>query len=167
MTMSEMRRQYSELRSIARKRVQRLGTGEFSWTKTYRNAFYQFHTQFRPIASLGDISKSKMAELIKDLDAFVHNKEYSTRGLQQIRAKSLKTLHKKDEKTGKVAYPFVTRENWREWTEFLDWWRDQQPTKEGSPTRAEMRNYLDNISKGMSEEEAKREFENYVKKHIR
>lgn len=155
MTMNEMRRQYSELRSIARKRVQRLGSGEFSWTQTYRNAFYEFHTKFRPLASLGNIEKSDLAKKIKQLKSFVANKEFSTRGLQNIRTKSLETLHDN-------GYDFVNRSNWREWTEFMEYWRKLHPGQDGSPTRAEMRSYLDNVKNGMSPEEAKREFEKYV-----
>ena len=155
MTMNEMRRQYSELRSIARKRVQRLGSGEFSWTQTYRKAFYTFYTQFRPLASMGNVSKSELARTIKNLKSFVENKEMSTRGLQNIRKKSLETLHEN-------GYDFVNKSNWREWTEFMEYWRATHPGQDGSPTRAEMRSYLDNVKNGMSPEEAKREFEKYV-----
>ena len=155
MTLKEMRKQYSELRSIARKRVERLGKGEFSWTQTYRKAFYEFYTKYRPLASLGGISKSDFARLIRDLKGFVGNKEMSTRGLQNIRSKSLDTLRSN-------GFDFVTKENWKEWTEFMEWWRDTHPGVEGSPIREEMKTYLDMLKSGMSPEDARNYFLNYV-----
>lgn len=161
MTMKEMRKEYSELRSIARKRVERFGKGEFSWTQSYRKAFYEFHTRFRPVASLGNISKSDFAKLIRNLKGFVSNKEYSTRGLQNIRRKSLETLHSHRDAQGNKIYDFVTKENWRDWVEFIEWWKDEHPGIETSPIREEMRMYLDFIKSGMTHEEAQREFRKY------
>ena len=154
----DLRSEYSKLRSIARKRVERFGQGEFNWTQSYRKAFIQFATEFRPLESIGRISNADLAQKIKDLKVFIENKEYSTRGLQKIRAKSIDTLHDN-------GYDFVTRANWREWTEFLDWYRDQHGKNYGSPTREEMKTYLDDLKTGMSPEEARRLFKDYEKSH--
>lgn len=161
MTMNEMRKEYSELRSIARKRVERFGKGEFSWTQSYRKAFYEFTTKFRPISELGDISKSDFAKLIRTLKNFKNNKEYSTRGLQQIRAKSLETLHSYKDAEGKKIYDFVNKKNWRDWVEFIEWWKDTHGDPEGSPIVEEMKLYMDFLKSGMSHEDAQREFQKY------
>ena len=152
--MATLRKEYSELRKIGNKRLQRMGQSEFSWTKTYRKNFYQFYTKYRPLASLGNISKGDLAKLVRDLHQFIDSKESSVRGLQQIRRESLKTLDRN-------GYKFVTLSNYREWTEFMDWYRDKHVNNYGSPTREEMRTYLDNIKSGMTADEAKRLFERY------
>ena len=158
MTINEMRKEYTKLRSIARKRVERFGQGEFKWTQSYRKAFMEFATEYRPLESLTNISKSKLAEKIKDLTKFIENETYSTRGLQRIRSKSLQTLKEH-------GYTFVTKKNWREWTEFIEWYKDEHGTNYGSPTRDEMLTYLDYLQNGMSSEEAKKLFKEYEASH--
>ena len=155
---NDLRSEYSKYRSIARKRVERFGQGEFNWTQSYRKAFMQFATEFRPLDSMSRISDADLAQKIKDLKMFIANKEYSTRSLQQIRAQSIKTLHEN-------GYKFVTRANWREWTEFLDKYRDEHEKNYGSPTREEMKTYLDYLKTGMTPEEAWKLFEDYEKSH--
>ena len=155
---NDLRSEYSKLRSIARKRVERFGQGQFNWTQSYRKAAMQYKSEFMSLEDLGDISNADLAKKIKDVKAFIANKEYSTRGLQKIRSQSIQTLHDN-------GYTFVNNKNWREWTGFLDWYRDQHGKNYGSPTREEMKTYLDDLKKGMSPEEARKLFKDYEKSH--
>lgn len=128
-TDSELRKEYSRLRSIARKRLERMGKSEFADTKTYlknRNRFKQ----------VKDIkNKTELSKMLADVYDFVSSKRSRITGLKEIRRESVETLHSH-------GYNFVTKENWKVFTDFMDDFQDQFARSYGSPTSDELNKWL-------------------------
>ena len=150
MDIKEIRKEYSRLRSIARKRLERMGRSEFAGTQTYR----YFKDRIPTVEEISDYSKSKWMMKLRELQAFIASERSTITGMKKIRKESLQTLHEN-------GYDFIDQSNWKTWIDFIDWWHDTHPKQPGSPTREEMRTYLDDVKRGMSVEEAKKKFLDY------
>ena len=115
-TEKEMRKEYSRLRSIARKRLERLAESEFRETQTYKRAQHQFI----PLADVPN--KIALAYKLKDVFDFVNTSKTTVTGMRAIRKKSIDTLkaHNID---------FVTEENYLEFGEFMRYARAKAKAK--------------------------------------
>ena len=111
LTDRNLREEYSRLRSIAVKRLQRLGNSEWNDTDLYLRSKNKFK-------KLKDIKNEReLRYLFSDLHYFLESPRSSVTGLDKIRRKSLDTLHAH-------GYEFVTKKNFREFGRFMEWARE-------------------------------------------
>lgn len=106
-TEQEAKKEYSRLRSIARKRLERFVGTEWTDTQIYKYNKGNFPT-------VAEISSTD--ELYKRLDMvarFVTSKRGSVRGLQQERRANIETLHEH-------KYKFVNVKNFRKFADFME-----------------------------------------------
>ena len=106
-TEQAMRKEYSRLRSIARKRLERFEGTEWQDSKTYtKNA-----GKYKPLAEIS--GKTELKRLLSDVAFFVDASTGSVRGLQRKRRKYIETVHK-------MGYKWVNTRNYKEFTQFMD-----------------------------------------------
>ena len=83
--MESLRSAYSRYRSIAQRRIERMGKSEFADTKTYAKHAGGF-------AKLSDLSEAELPKAFSELSKFVNAKSSSITGQKAIREKTIKTL---------------------------------------------------------------------------
>lgn len=111
LTERNLREEYSRLRSIAVKRLQRLGNSEWNDTDLYLRSKNKFK-------KLKDIKNEReLRYLFSDLHYFLESPRSSVTGLDKIRRQSLDTLHTH-------GYEFVTKKNFRDFGRFMEWARE-------------------------------------------
>lgn len=82
-----MRREYTKMRDIAQKRIQRLGKSEFSESKAY--------TEHRKgFKKLSELNTANFAKAFSELSKFVTAKASSVSGQKAIRQKTIETWNK-------------------------------------------------------------------------
>lgn len=102
-----VRREYSRLRSIANKRLARIGNTEFRITDTYQYNKDRF-------VSLSEItSNAELRAKAVQVSRFLNSDIGSLSGLQRMRDEQIKALHKH-------GYMLVTRENYFEFVEYME-----------------------------------------------
>lgn len=107
----ELRKEYSRLRSIARKRLNRFAGSEWEWTAQYRYNKDRF-------VRLENISNDReLVHKLSDLARFLTASTGTVSGLQRQRKESIQALHRH-------GYTFVNKANFRDFTDFMDWARD-------------------------------------------
>lgn len=79
-----MRKEYTRMRDIAQKRIQRLGKSEFSDTSAYR-------TNQSGFRKLKDLDPRDFAKAFSELSKFVSAKGSTVTGQREIREKTIKT----------------------------------------------------------------------------
>lgn len=109
MDEADLRKEYSRLRDIAQKRLKRMAS-EWSWTESYKQNVYAFNK----LSAIRD--KRTLVHKLSQLSRFVTAETGSASGLNRQRNKALATLHSH-------GYDFVTKENFREFIDFLEWAR--------------------------------------------
>lgn len=153
--MGDLRKEYTRLRSIARKRLERMGQSEFKRTQTYRYYRHQIPTLAELDSLYGSNNYDKLKERTEYLRNFISQRRSTVSGLKAIRKESLATLQSN-------GFEFLNVYNWDEWLDFIMWWKDTHPDNSyGSPKAEELKTYLDDIERGMTPEEAKRKFLEY------
>ena len=109
-----MRREYTKMRDIAQKRIQRMGKTQFQETETYRNNRFGFKR-------LRDLDPRDFAKAYSELSKFVTAKGSTIKGQTEIMRKTAAKLNTAlgfqgdeiDEKTG-MASGGITQDNyWR------------------------------------------------------
>lgn len=109
-----MRREYTKMRDIAQKRIQRMGKTQFQETETYRSNRFGFKR-------LRDLDPRDFAKAYSELSKFVTAKGSTIKGQTEIMRKTALKLNKAlgfkdkdiDEKTG-MASGGITQDNyWR------------------------------------------------------
>lgn len=107
-----VRKEYTRLRDIAQKRLKRFEAAGLTNTQAYRK-----NVKHYPL--LKDIkSDYELAGRLSDLERFISAKAGSVSGQRAIRKKSIATLHDND-------YTFVNEENFDDFTDFMESYRDQ------------------------------------------
>ena len=107
-----VRKEYTRLRDIAQKRLKRFEAAGLTNTQAYRK-----NVKHYPL--LKDIkSDYELAGRLSDLERFITAKAGSVSGQKEIRKKSIATLHDND-------YTFVNEENFDDFTDFMESYRDQ------------------------------------------
>ena len=109
----ELRREYSRLRSIARKRLERMGASEFASSDIYR---YN-KARFKQLADVR--SMTELRHLLVDVSRFLLSDRSTITGLKESRAKSIEYFHEQ-------GYTFITEENYSDWRAFLKYVRDME-----------------------------------------
>ena len=123
-TDAEIRREYSRLRDIAQKRLQRLARNE-PGSYAYRKNVGQYPT-------LAEIGTEGAREKLPQLARFIGAKTGSVTGIREQRNKALETLQEH-------GYTFINKGNIRQFGEFMEAFRaDKALQVVGSPTAAEL-----------------------------
>ena len=111
LTSQNLREEYSRLRSIAVKRLNRMANSEWNDSELYLRSKNKFK-------KLKDIkSERELRFLFSDLYMFLESPRSSVSGMNRIRTKSLAALHEH-------GYNFVTKKNFREFARFMEWARE-------------------------------------------
>lgn len=105
-TAADVRKEYSRLRGIAMKRLQRIGKSEFSDSKTY-----QYNIKGFPV--LKEIRDKDVAAALADVARFVNAKTGSLTGLRVQQEKTLASL-------AEHGYTGINKGNIREFGEFME-----------------------------------------------
>lgn len=149
-TDAELKKEYSRLRSIARKRLERMSTSEYSESQTY----LKNKNLFVPVAQIR--GKKQLAELLTSVEEFVSSRASSIRGLNAIRRESIETLHRH-------GYDFVNKENYKIFTDFMQDFSDKFARSYGSPTGDELKAFIQGRSKRrVSPDELKAALDKYM-----
>lgn len=122
MTEQEARAEYSRLRSIARKRLERFEGTEWTDTSTYK---YN-KGRYKPLSEIS--SYHELAHLLGDVASFLSDDvhPHSVSALQSRRTQALRTLHSN-------GYMFVNKKNFRDFGEFMEEVRARKMHVRGSP----------------------------------
>lgn len=108
-----LRKEYSRLRSIARKRLERMSESEFVRTETYKyNA-----NRFKQLPSISSLTE--LRHLLVDLSRFLLAEGGSITGQREIKYRSIERFHEK-------GFDFVNAENYFDWLDFLHYVREME-----------------------------------------
>lgn len=113
-TEKELRQEYAKLRSVAQKSLKRLEESRYRDSETYR----QNKNAFPTTGSLK--SKHDVARALTDVTRFLSAKGHSVSGLNEIRQQQVDTWQ------GTYNYDFVTFNNFDQWVDFLEWYKDNK-----------------------------------------
>ena len=105
-----LRKEYSRLRDIAQKRLNRMAKN-WSWTEAYKQNVYAYNK----LSAIHD--KRTLVYKLSQLGRFVTAKTGSASGLASQRDAALKTLHEH-------GYTFVNKNNWESFSQFMAWAKD-------------------------------------------
>lgn len=107
LTDKQIRAEYSRLRSIARKRLERFEGTE--WTDTQ---VYQYNKgKYIPVKDVKN--KTQLVALLADVARFVTAETGSVSGLERQRRRNVETLHEH-------GYKFVNKKNFRQFADFME-----------------------------------------------
>lgn len=153
MGTAAMRKEYSRLRSIARKRLERLGASEFRETAAYQLNVHHYPT-LKNIANTGEL-----ADRLSDLKRFLAAEGSSVTGQKRIQQKRIEGLHRH-------GFDFVNKGNLREFGEFMEMLRALYPGRPSDVVNLEsdygMYKVLRNAA--YTPEQTKRLFDRYLQK---
>lgn len=149
LTDKEMRAEYSRLRSIAQKRLKRFEGTE--WTDTM---VYKYNKgKYIPVKDIKN--KTQMVSLLAELARFITAETGSVSGLNENRKRNVETLHEH-------GYTFVTKENFRNFAEFMEEFRIRKLNQIYDSERvAEVFNIAEN--KGIPAQELFNDFDFWIK----
>ena len=105
----EIRKEYSRLRSIARKRLQRLSEGGYEMTTAYR----MNQNRYRTLKELND-SPKQLAERLSDLSRFISARSSTVTGQKGIEQDRITSLHE-------AGYTWINRKNIKAFGEFMNY----------------------------------------------
>jgi hypothetical protein len=106
----DLRKEYSRLRSIARKRLERFEGTEWTDTQVYQLN----HGVYKPLSEIK--SNTELRHLFSDVSRYVTASTSSVSGLEKQRRQGVKTLNER-------GYDFVTKENYRRFADFMEYAR--------------------------------------------
>lgn len=151
MTEKQMISEYSRLRSIARKRLERFEGTEWVDTQQYRmNA-----GRYKPVKEIKN--KTELVALLSDVSRFVTARTGSVSGLQVQRRQSIQSLHAH-------GYTFVNRKNFKQFADFMEDWRTWDRNRLYDSARvAEL--YHEAKKKQIPPDQLERDFEFWLEKN--
>lgn len=145
MSVKEMESEYNRLRSIANSRLERLGASEFRNVEAYKINVGKFEKTAR------QYTKPQLARKLYEVSRFVGAKSSSVRGQQNIRKRTIASLHK-------AGFTFVNKDNLKAFGDFMEDMRSRQGGKLVDSDRvAEVYNIA--REKGVSSETLSRDFD--------
>lgn len=109
--VKEVRKEYTRLRDIAQKRLKRLAAAGYKNTEVYQRN-YKHYPLLKNIKS-----SSELAQRLSDLSRFIESRRSTVKGIKDTRTQALKTLHEH-------GYKFVTAENYGEFAQFMESYRN-------------------------------------------
>lgn len=110
LTDKQLRKEYSRLRSIARKRLERFEGTEWTDTQIYQENV----GKFKPLKEVQ--SNRELRHLLHDVASFVTHETGSVSGLEKQRRNAVQALNER-------GYDFVTKKNFREFADFMEYAR--------------------------------------------
>lgn len=110
-SISEVRREYSRLRSIVQKRMKRMGESEFADSAAYLTNVNKYPT-LREIKDVGDLYKK-----LEEISHTVAARSSSVAGQRSIMFDRLQTLHDN-------GYTFITPQNFKAFGKFMEEYRN-------------------------------------------
>lgn len=148
-----MRKEYSRLRSIARKRLERLSQSEFTDTAAYQ-LNKNHYPQLKNIRNTGEL-----ADRLSDLQRFLAAEGSTITGQRRIQQKRVEALQRH-------GFDFVNKNNLRLFGEFMEMLRALYP---GRPSdvpnlESEYRAYKTLRSTAYTPQQLQRLFENYMQR---
>lgn len=151
MTEKQMISEYSRLRSIARKRLERFVGTEWVDTQQYRmNA-----GRYKPVKEIKN--KTELVALLSDVSRFVTARTGGVSGLQAQRRQSIQSLHEH-------GYTFVNRKNFKQFADFMEDWRTWDRNRIYDSARvAEL--YHEAKKKQIPPDQLERDFEFWLEKN--
>lgn len=151
MTEKQMISEYSRLRSIARKRLERFVGTEWVDTQQYRmNA-----GRYKPVKEIKN--KTELVALLSDVSRFVTARTGSVSGLKVQRRQSIQSLHEH-------GYTFVNRKNFKQFADFMEDWRTWDRNRIYDSARvAEL--YHEAKKKQIPPDQLERDFEFWLEKN--
>lgn len=105
-TFKEAKKEYSRLRSIANKRLQRLGKSEFAGSTTYKN----WSAGFETLENLG--KERDLRKALYDVARFLNTKTSTVTGARKAQSEFVKTMNE-------MGYTFINRQNAQQFGEFM------------------------------------------------
>lgn len=105
-TLSEARKEYSKLRSIARKRLERLGSSEFATGSTYKN----WQAGFEKVSELKN--ERDLRKALYDVSRFLNVKTGTVSGARKAQKEFVKTMNE-------MGYDWINRKNAQQFGEFM------------------------------------------------
>lgn len=109
--VKDVRKEYTRLRDIAQKRLKRLAAAGYKNTEVYQRN-YKHYPLLKNIKS-----SSELAQRLSDLSRFIESRRSTVKGIKDTRTQALQTLHEH-------GYKFVTAENYGEFAEFMETYRN-------------------------------------------
>lgn len=145
----ELRKEYSRLRSIARKRLDRFEGTE--WTDTQ---VYQMNVGvYKPLEEIK--TDRELRHIFSDVARFVMAETSSVSGLKKQRREAVKTLQDR-------GYKFVDKDNFRQFADFMEYARISNLNKLYDSKRiADF--YASTEKKNMSSEELRQQFRSWAR----
>lgn len=110
----ELRKEYSRLRSIARKRLERLETSEYNESAAYRLNRYKF----KPLAEIKN--ENELRNRLSAVADFLKSKRSTVTGQRAIDKQIVKKLHEH-------GYKFVNKSNLKEFGQFMEFLKARYP----------------------------------------
>lgn len=151
MTEKQMISEYSRLRSIARKRLERFVGTEWVDTQQYRmNA-----GRYKPVKEIKN--KTELVALLSDVSRFVTARTGSVSGLRAQRRQSIQSLYEH-------GYTFVNRKNFKQFADFMEDWRTWDRNRLYDSARA-AELYHEAKKKQIAPDQLKRDFEFWLEKN--
>lgn len=146
----EIEKEYSRLRDIAMKRLERLRLSKFSSYRTAQNFLFFYAPRFK---KLKDMPKKSLPSALADLRYFLESPYGSVSGYREIRKKQLGSLHEH-------GYDFVNESNLDDFIEFMQYVKGSALSK-GRYLPEDPLYFEKAISKGMDVEQMKGEWEKW------
>jgi hypothetical protein len=106
----ELRKEYSRIRSIARKRLERFEGTEWTDTQIYQ----ENNGKLKPLKEIK--SNRELRHLLSDAARFITHETGSVSGLENQRRNAVQALNDR-------GYDFVTKQNFREFADFMEYAR--------------------------------------------
>lgn len=151
-TEKELSKEYSRLRSIARKRLERLEKSEFADSDIFRAHKDKF-------VSVKEAKKSgELPYLLIDVQRFLYRQTSTVTGQRLQRDRNIATLREH-------GYTFITKENYKEFVEYMDYVKTVTTDLQLSSERVtELFDYFD--TRHLTLEEMKDTFDRWLKHEI-
>ena len=105
LSLKEARAEYSRLRSVANKRLERLGRSEFASGRTYQN----WKGGFAPLDS---IKGDNIYKALSDVEHFIGLKTGTVSGARSAQKAFIESMHER-------GYDFINKKNAKEFGEFM------------------------------------------------
>ena len=148
--LSEQKKEYSRLRAIVNKRLQRIGETEFSRTEFYKQLTGRY--AFKPLKELNEI---QLRYMLSGLVRAAMNPEGTLTGMKEKRKKDIENFHD-------TGLTFVNEKNYLQFIEFLQEARARGYDKIYDSGDEEARLFNVAQKAGISTEEIFKNFENYI-----
>lgn len=143
-----VRKEYTRLRDISQKRLKRMKAAGYGDTKTYK-----LNAKHYP--KLKDIkSDAELAQRLSDLAKFIMGNTTIYK-MNKIRDKALETLHANN-------YTFVTKENYKQFGQFMEEYRAQKLDEQGYDSGDAAEVYGFTLKHDLDPEAVKKDFEKWL-----